>query len=183
MKYALAALLIIGAIGAVEAAPQGYVTYNNAICDPSFQSNCLKVNPDGSINTTGGASGSTVITGPLGAASTAAQSVSVTPGTGSPGTSQATPLYITGSSTSITTQQVSVGTTAVQVCGAHPTRHSATIENLGTTQVFIGANGVTTTSGALLVGTAGSSITIPTTASIFAIVATGTQSVSCLETF
>jgi len=46
-----------------------------------------------------------------------------------------------------------------------------------------GGGGVTTGTGQLLPGVKGASLTIPTTAAIYGVVATGTQTVCALETF
>lgn len=85
-------------------------------------------------------------------------------------------------SAGIATAQVSVGTTATQIVAARAGRGSVKITNLGTTDVFIGAAGVTSTTGDLLPGTKGASITIPSNAAIFGIAGTA-QSVSVLEVF
>lgn len=79
--------------------------------------------------------------------------------------------------------QTSVATTNTQIVAARTGRGRVTITNLGTTDVFIGATGVTTTTGQLLAGTKGASITLHTSAAIFGIVGTGTQSVSYIEEY
>jgi hypothetical protein len=81
------------------------------------------------------------------------------------------------------TAQVSVGTTATLLCAARADRRAVTIEDLGSTDVYIGDANVTTGNGILLPGGAGSSITIPTTAAIYGIVGTGTQTVGVAETY
>lgn len=86
-------------------------------------------------------------------------------------------------SASVAGSQATVGTSATSVVAARATRNTVTIVNGGTTDVFLGPSGVTTTTGILLTGTKGASITIPTTAQIFGIVGAGTQVVSVLETF
>jgi len=85
-------------------------------------------------------------------------------------------------SAGIATAQVSVGTTATQIVAARAARGSVKITNLGTTDVFIGVAGVTSTTGDLLPGTKGASITIPSNAAVFGIAGTA-QSVSVLEVF
>jgi hypothetical protein len=85
--------------------------------------------------------------------------------------------------TSIATAQATVGTTATQIVAARAGRGSVRIVNHGTTDVFIGAAGVTTTTGTLLQGVIGYSVTIDGGAAVFGIVATGTQVVSALEAF
>lgn len=82
------------------------------------------------------------------------------------------------------TGQVSVTSTAVQIVPANPARSAVTIINNGTTAVYIGASsGVTTATGAELVGTAGMQITLPTTAAVYGIVASTAQVVSFIELF
>lgn len=85
----------------------------------------------------------------------------------------------------LATNQVTVATTVggTQIIPARIGRSAVTITNFGTTDVYLGNSGVTTTTGSLLVGTKGASVTIPTSAAIFGIVATGTQAVSYTETF
>ena len=84
--------------------------------------------------------------------------------------------------------QVSVAATATSILAARTGapgtgRASATITNTTTTAIFIGGSGVTTSTGTLLPGIVGASITINTTAAIFGIVATGTATVTALESF
>lgn len=83
---------------------------------------------------------------------------------------------------SIATAQVSVGTTSTQIVGARSGRGSVKITNLGTNDVYIGNTGVTSTTGDLLPGTKGASITIPANIAIFG-VATAAQAVSVMEVF
>lgn len=82
----------------------------------------------------------------------------------------------------LATAQAAVTTTASQIVAARAGRGSVKITNLGTTDIYLGATGVSTTTGDLLVGTKGASITIPTNAAIFAIGAAA-GSVSILEVF
>ena len=85
----------------------------------------------------------------------------------------------------IATGQVSVATTAggTLICAARATRRSITIVNLGTTDVYIGASGLTTSTGLLLLGAKGAAITLETAAEIYGIVGSGTQSVSYIEEY
>lgn len=83
----------------------------------------------------------------------------------------------------IATAQVSVATTSTQVVAARTNRGSVKITNLGTTDVFIGVTGVTTTTGDLLPGTKGASITIPTNAAVFAVASGAAQNVSVMEVY
>lgn len=84
---------------------------------------------------------------------------------------------------SIATAQVSVATTSTQIVAARAGRGSVKITNLGTTDVYIGVTGVSTTTGDLLPGTKGASITVPTNAAVFGIASGAAQSVSVLEVF
>lgn len=85
-------------------------------------------------------------------------------------------------SASIATSQVSVGTSATQIVPAGSGRLAVTITMVGAGDVFVGATGVTVANGSLLLGTKGSSITIPTQGAVFGIGAVA-QTVSVLETF
>lgn len=82
----------------------------------------------------------------------------------------------------IATAQVSVGTASTQIVAARAGRGSVKITNLGTTDVYIGVSGVTSTTGDLLPGTKGASITIPTNAAVFGVAGTA-QSVSVMEVY
>lgn len=90
--------------------------------------------------------------------------------------------HIEGSD-SFGTNQVSVASTATQIVAARASRRSLLIVNHGTTDVYIGGSGVTTANGVLLKGTAGTGITIPTNAEVYAIVGSGTQTVSFIEIY
>lgn len=81
--------------------------------------------------------------------------------------------------------QISVDTTTngKQIVSTRTGRRRITITNLGNRDVYIGPSGVTTSNGALLKGTAGASMTIETTAAVYGIVASSTQSVSYLEEY
>lgn len=90
-----------------------------------------------------------------------------------------------GGSGNIATNQVSVASTAggTQIVAARTARVDVTIENSGTTDVYLGASGVTTSTGFLLKGIAGAAVTINTAAAVYGIVASSTQTVSYVETF
>jgi len=81
------------------------------------------------------------------------------------------------------TGQASAGANAAVLVPARSGRNSVTIENLGTTDVFLGPSGVSATSGHLLPGVKGATITIPTSAAIYGVAATGTQAISFMETY
>lgn len=106
--------------------------------------------------------------------------------TGVNGTSTATAANPVPTATygaaSLATSQVTVGTSATQIVAARSGRMAVTITMVGAGDVFVGAAGVTVANGALLLGTKGSSITIPTQGAVFGIGAVA-QAVSILETF
>lgn len=83
----------------------------------------------------------------------------------------------------IATSQVTANATATQLAAQRTGRGAITIMNLGTTPVYLGAAGVTASTGILLPGTAGASVTIPTSAAVFGVASTGTQGVAVLETY
>ena len=86
----------------------------------------------------------------------------------------------TVTSSSVSTGQVSVGTTATLVVASNTNRKSVIIRNQGTTDAYIGDSTVTTTTGLLI--KAGDAITLDrTTAAIYAIVASGTTTFGYLE--
>jgi hypothetical protein len=88
-----------------------------------------------------------------------------------------------GSGTNLATSQATATTTAGQLCAARAGRRAVTLQNLGTTQVFFGPSGVTAATGGILPGSAGSSVTLNTSAAIFGLTGTGTQAVACVETY
>lgn len=81
------------------------------------------------------------------------------------------------------TGQSTLGTTAVQVAAARTGRRSITIVNHSTTDVYIGGSGVTATTGTLLLGTKGASITLESTGAIYGITTAGTPTVSFMEEY
>ena len=88
----------------------------------------------------------------------------------------------------IATGQISVGSTATLIAAARTGapgtgRVDITIVNWSTVDVFLGGSGVTTSNGMKLPGVLGASITITVTSAIYGIVATGTESISYIETY
>ena len=81
-----------------------------------------------------------------------------------------------------TTGQVSVGASATLIVAANHDRSGLVITNLGTTDVYIGLAGVTTSTGHLLPGTKGASVAFSTTLAVYGITGGGEQSVSYLQT-
>lgn len=85
--------------------------------------------------------------------------------------------------TTIATNQVSVTTSSTLIVASRVGRRGLTIVNHGTTDVYIGVTGLTTSNGLLLVGVKGAGISLETEAAIYGIVGTGTQTVSYLEQY
>jgi len=83
----------------------------------------------------------------------------------------------------IATNQVSVTSAATAIVAARATRRSVLIINHGTTDVYIGGASVTTSDGILLTGTAGAAIGIGTTAAVYGIVVSSSQTVSYIENY
>ena len=84
----------------------------------------------------------------------------------------------------MTPAQVSVAATATQIVAARAGRGSVTIQNTTTTPVYIGStNAVTTTTGILLPGTVGATITLPYSGAVYGIVGTGSATVTEYELY
>lgn len=84
----------------------------------------------------------------------------------------------------IGTNQVSVGASATQIIAARVDRNTVTIVNHGSVDVYLGIdNTVTTSTGVLLPGVKGASISLPVTTPVWGIVGAGSQTVSYLETW
>lgn len=84
---------------------------------------------------------------------------------------------------SLAAAQVSVNSTATLIAAARDPRGAVTIVNHGTTDVFLGPSGVTAGTGVKLKGIDGAAITLPTKAAIYGAAASGTQTVSYVETY
>lgn len=86
-----------------------------------------------------------------------------------------TPVTVAPASSIVTAQQA-VGTLAVLLAAANATFLWTTVTQLGTVDVYIGGtNAVTTSTGTLLVGIRGASITIPTDGAIYGISASSSS--------
>lgn len=88
----------------------------------------------------------------------------------------------------LATAQASVGATATQIVaartGAQGTgRKTVCVTQAGSTVVYLGGSGVTTSSGDYLAGTPGAGKCFDTQAAIYGIVASGTDAVSATETY
>lgn len=77
----------------------------------------------------------------------------------------------------ITTGQVSCGATATLIAAARAGRRGISVTSLGTTDVYVGASGVTTGTGDLLLGVKGSTASYDLSGALYCIVAAGSQSV------
>lgn len=93
-----------------------------------------------------------------------------------------TPSIVAGSA-SLSTGQVSVASTDTVVVASRAGRAAVNVVNHGTTDVFLGATGVSITTGVLLAGVVGANITVPTSGAVYGITAGGTQTVSFMEVF
>lgn len=82
-----------------------------------------------------------------------------------------------------TPAQVSVAATATQIAASRTGRNLIDVVNTTTTAVYLGGSGVTTSTGLLLPGIVGASVTIPFTGALYGIVATGTATVTEAETY
>lgn len=78
----------------------------------------------------------------------------------------------------VATNQVTVADTATLIRAADPRRRGLLIVNHGTTAVFVGDSTVTTTTGLLLAGVVGASVSVPTKGAVYGVVASGSQVVS-----
>lgn len=83
------------------------------------------------------------------------------------------------------TSQKTADSTAggTQLVAANKARSGLQIINTGTTDCYLGESGVTTSTGHLLVGTKGASISFTTTQAVFAITGGSSATLTILETF
>lgn len=87
------------------------------------------------------------------------------------------------SPTSIAAGQGTVTTTAASLVAARTGRKTLTIENTSAVAFYVGPTGVLATTGLLVPGVVGASVTVDSAAAFFAITATGSATASFLETF
>lgn len=80
----------------------------------------------------------------------------------------------------INTNQMAINSTVTMI-GPIASRNEMTITNLTTTPIYIGDVNVTASTGDLLPGIVGASVTIPGSQAIYAIVASGTGYISIME--
>lgn len=86
--------------------------------------------------------------------------------------------------TTILTGQVTVTTSATPIVASRAGRSSVVIINVtGTSSVFVGPSGVTTSNGQVIPGALGAGVSIDGSAAIFGIVSSGTQVVSYMEIY
>ena len=104
---------------------------------------------------------------------------------GKVGIDQTTPGTTNGvtdvGSTNWAPSQVSVANTATSLLASRAGRQAVIVTQMGTTPVYLGGSGVTAATGAFLAGVIGAVKVIPTTAAVYGITATGSQSVSVEE--
>lgn len=127
---------------------------------------------------------------PTGAATSARQALPGTAGTPSSevlsvqGVAGGTPIPVAGTQpASIATGQASCSTASAQAVPARAGRRNVVLIQEGTTLVRVGASGVTTSTGVPLPGTAYSALTIDGAAAVHCVTASGTQTVSFIETY
>jgi hypothetical protein len=78
--------------------------------------------------------------------------------------------------------QITIATTATLIRSTNANRSAIVVVNHGSTNVFIGFNSaVTTSTGIMLVGIPGSSLTFQTRSDIYGIAASGTQAIGFYE--
>ena len=85
--------------------------------------------------------------------------------------------------TTFKTTQATISTTPTLIFAARAGRDSVVVEQTGTTKVYVGDLNVTTSTGLLLPGVEGASISLETTDAVYGIVASGSQVVCALENF
>ena len=88
-----------------------------------------------------------------------------------------------GARPNLATGQAIATTTSGAIVAARPGRATVTIENTGTTAVYLGPPGVTSTTGFLLPGVVGAALTLSVTSEIDAVTASGTAPLTIYETF
>lgn len=83
----------------------------------------------------------------------------------------------------LATAQVSVTTAATLIASARPNRDSLLITNTGATDVWLGGATVTTTTGVLLPGSKGASVSLPYAGALYGIVASGSVTVTVADVY
>ena len=79
--------------------------------------------------------------------------------------------------------QATVTATPVALAPARAQRQFVTVINSGATAIYLGGAGVTATTGVMLPGVAGASITIAFTGDLYAVTASGSQAVTGYEVY
>jgi hypothetical protein len=91
---------------------------------------------------------------------------------------------VTAGARLLASTQVSVGSSPVLVVPGRGTRRSVLLVNIGgSSQIYFGNSTVSTASGSYLPAIDGASISIPTTADVWAVIASGSQNMSVLEAY
>ena len=83
----------------------------------------------------------------------------------------------------ILTNQITITTTATQIVASRIGRRAVILASLGSNPLYIGAAGVTTSTGMLLPQGTMPPLAVPATSAIYGIMSSGTQVVSVLEVF
>jgi len=97
--------------------------------------------------------------------------------------SATTQRFVEAGNPTLTVGQITCATTATQIAAARAGRKGIEVTMLGTGDAYLGASGVTTAAGHLLLGTKGTSKSLPSSAAVYCIVASGTQAVSYVEVY
>lgn len=83
----------------------------------------------------------------------------------------------------LSTGQVTLTSTAGQIVGSRKTRDGVMFIKHGSRDTYLGCSNVSTTNGMLFAGTCSAYIILPTTDSVYGVVATGEEVVSYIEIF
>lgn len=87
-------------------------------------------------------------------------------------------------STVFATAQVSVAATATLIAAGRNQRNSITVTNTTAVAIYLGnSSGVTTSTGTLLPGVIGASLTLPYDGAVYGISSTGSNTVTVAETY
>jgi hypothetical protein len=115
----------------------------------------------------------------------------VTVSTSSPGGAAANPSYLANNpvgTTNFSPNQVSCTSSATSIAAARvgnpgTGRIAILVEQLGTVNVYLGGSGVTTSTGFLLPGVVGATVTLPITAALYCITSGTSQSIAFTELY
>lgn len=88
-----------------------------------------------------------------------------------------------GTGSFVTNQATALTSPIAPLVPGRQARASVTIENMGTTDIYLGGPNVTTVTGFLLMGTRGASVTWPVQAPIYGVTVTGSGAVAYVERY